>query len=240
MTDSKYIDWKLLTVEGIAIVTSILLAFAIDAWWAGRKTDEWQVTQLTALKEEFQQNIAEFVEVARRHNQLASSNQQIADATKDAGPGEEVRFSGEVLTSLISWRTSNLATGSLDALLASGRLGDIANPQLRSALAAWPAIVLDAQEDERIARDFVENVVVPSLVGRGMLEAAYKARSYPGSQGQPVEPYIESSVVVSQELIELATIRRVHSLMAFGSIQRLEGDARELLSEIDAELGRLE
>ena len=33
MSDMREIPWKRLLVEGAAIVASILLAFAIDAWW---------------------------------------------------------------------------------------------------------------------------------------------------------------------------------------------------------------
>ncbi|MGB5165798.1 MAG: hypothetical protein WBN61_11105 [Woeseiaceae bacterium] len=37
MTDLKNMPWGRLAVEAAAIVGSILLAFAIDAWWHGRK-----------------------------------------------------------------------------------------------------------------------------------------------------------------------------------------------------------
>jgi len=33
MTDSKDIPWKRISIEAAAVVASILLAFAIDAWW---------------------------------------------------------------------------------------------------------------------------------------------------------------------------------------------------------------
>jgi hypothetical protein len=33
MADSRIIPWTTIAVEAVAIVLSILLAFAIDAWW---------------------------------------------------------------------------------------------------------------------------------------------------------------------------------------------------------------
>ena len=37
MTEPRIIPWKRIAVEAVAIVASILLAFAIEAWW-----DDWQ------------------------------------------------------------------------------------------------------------------------------------------------------------------------------------------------------
>lgn len=37
MTESRIIHWKRIAVEAAAIVISILLAFAIDAWWVEKK-----------------------------------------------------------------------------------------------------------------------------------------------------------------------------------------------------------
>jgi hypothetical protein len=42
MTDSHNIRWKRLAIEAPAIVISILLAFAIDAWWEERQATEVQ------------------------------------------------------------------------------------------------------------------------------------------------------------------------------------------------------
>jgi len=53
MTGPQIIPWKRTTVEAAAIVASILLAFAIDAWWEDRglRIEEQQVLQ--GLREEF-------------------------------------------------------------------------------------------------------------------------------------------------------------------------------------------
>ena len=53
MTETKTVPWKRLSIEAAAIVASILLAFAIDAWWEERalRIEEQQVLQ--GLREEF-------------------------------------------------------------------------------------------------------------------------------------------------------------------------------------------
>ena len=52
MSDSEKINWKRIGVEATAIVASILLAFAIDAWWDNRKESVSQVAQLQSLVRE--------------------------------------------------------------------------------------------------------------------------------------------------------------------------------------------
>ena len=56
MTDTNKIAWKRLSVEAAAIVGSILLAFAIDAWWEDRNDVELERRLLTVLLAEFEQN----------------------------------------------------------------------------------------------------------------------------------------------------------------------------------------
>ena len=49
----QQIAWKRLFAEGAAILISILLAFAIDAWWEERKEQREARQSLSALRDEF-------------------------------------------------------------------------------------------------------------------------------------------------------------------------------------------
>ena len=53
MKRSQDIPWKRLSVEAAAIVVSILLAFAIDAWWEERLERKEEAEQLVRLHAEF-------------------------------------------------------------------------------------------------------------------------------------------------------------------------------------------
>jgi hypothetical protein len=52
MTANEKIPWKRLSVEAAAIVGSILLAFAIDAWWQNRAERIVEVQYLEAMRED--------------------------------------------------------------------------------------------------------------------------------------------------------------------------------------------
>lgn len=56
MSNTQKIQWKRLSVEAAAIVASILLAFAIDAWWDHRNDLISEVEILHSLQDEFTAN----------------------------------------------------------------------------------------------------------------------------------------------------------------------------------------
>jgi len=236
MTTTQNIPWARLAVEATAIVASILLAFAIDAWWADREIDRWQSAQLRALHDEFSVNLQSLNEVVQDNDSTARHLESFITQIRDANDMTQITVSDAGLVALINWRTSDISTGTLDALLSSGKLAEIDNSAIRQSLAAWPSEVGDAQEDENLARDYVENVLVQSLLGQGILELAYRARPLPG--GLDIDPQIvtESVLSVSPVLIEMATIRIVHSRMASASISQLREKIEYILQLIDAEL----
>lgn len=236
MTISQNIPWTRLAVEAAAIVASILLAFAIDAWWADREIDRWQSAQLRALRDEFSVNLQALNVIVQSNDSAARHLESFITRVRDANDMNQVTVSDAALVALINWRTSDISTGTLDALLSSGKLAQISNSDIRQALAAWPSVVGDAQEDENLARDYVENVLVQSLLGQGILELAYRSRPLPGAVRIDAQIETESVLSVSPVLIEMATIRIVHSRMASASISQLREKIKYILQLIDADL----
>jgi len=50
------IEWNRLLLEGVVIVASILLAFAIDAWWDERQDRQAEGNQLLSIAAELESN----------------------------------------------------------------------------------------------------------------------------------------------------------------------------------------
>jgi hypothetical protein len=137
MTSRVSIPWTRLAVEGIAIVASILLAFAIDAWWANRAASNEETEILTALKREFEINLVTLEEqLAYREAVRASANLILEAAAGKIRlePAELDRLLGDIVWT--GW--VDLSTGALASLLQSGKLSLIKNMKLREQLAALP------------------------------------------------------------------------------------------------------
>ena len=166
-------QWFAVIPQALAIVASILVAFAVDAWWEERNDQRWQTEQLIALRDEFVANRDALIEVVRDDRRIADEVQALLSKLKGSDIGDVVLVDASNVAALTAWRTSDVATGALDALLASG-LAEIEEPELRRRLAEWPSDVQNIQEDEILARDFLPNVLVPALLGQGLIDASYE------------------------------------------------------------------
>ena len=145
--NSNAIPWARIAAEGAAIIISILLAFSIDAWWDTRRDLDAERAHLTALR-------AQFTEVARiiesELDQLEGATDAarwLLELTPDAAAAQSTDTIADAFLELFRLGRANLPSGALDALMASGSLSLIADPDLAVHLAAWPAAVAEVYEN---------------------------------------------------------------------------------------------
>ncbi len=152
-------------MEGAVIVGSILLAFGIEAWWAGVQEREEEGLVLQALQTEFAENLSDLRSVHEVHERYASELGELVGLMGSAGDGATLVVPDSLLRALVSFRTADPATGTLNTLLASGRIDLIRDGDLQKALAGWPASLEDTAEDEALVRDFVHRQLIAGLLG---------------------------------------------------------------------------
>ena len=137
MAKSGIIPWKTITVEAVAIVLSILMAFAIDAWWAEKKESDVEQVALLALLSDFTESREQ---LARVLISLESARidfahfQSVTDAELVEVDPDTIR---RILTALAKNHTFDPVTATLDALVNDGRLGLISDAQLLTQLSGW-------------------------------------------------------------------------------------------------------
>ncbi|MDJ0940551.1 MAG: hypothetical protein QNJ00_12400 [Woeseiaceae bacterium] len=185
MLRTSEIPWLRILAEGTAIVVSILLAFAIDAWWQERTEADQERAQLEAL-------LAEFVS-AREHLQrqacwledsLGGTLGLLAQMGPEAEPDPEQ--AGAALG-----RSLNIGIGApehstLQDLLASRGRTDFGTQALWSSLQAWPTMLADLETDGRNLERSREEDFVGAVVRLGVpLLALIEGR--PQSPGTPEE-----------------------------------------------------
>ena len=165
-TSQSGIPWVRLIAQGVSIVASILLAFAIDAWWQSRLEDKAVREILVSLHEEF------------TVHQATLEAEKAFWAVQEASVARLLRLfqSGEVpepavmdtLTLALTWmHTWDPASGAHDALIASGSLELIENIDLRNNLMKWQSRVDEVRDNELIARELNLNTIMPYFTERG-------------------------------------------------------------------------
>ncbi len=162
MSNTQNIQWKRLSVEGAAIVMSILLAFAIDAWWDNRHERIEERRILESLKAEFLSNAELIPSFIEGHRRSAEYTWALLDAMKAAEPGSTIRYPAAKFQ-VLGHSSTDPQRGALDAILQSGELRYVTNPAIRERLAAWPRLVVDATENEDLLRNLWDPKLIEAL-----------------------------------------------------------------------------
>ena len=137
MSDPSNIPWNRILVEGVAIIASILIAFAIDAWWEDRQETESEIRNLVRVSAELEAN----------SERIQSKLQTIEDSIEATstfiswmGPQPTI-FEKEVLVE--QWDTLygigffSLQRSATRDYLASGQTDTAKNVEVRRAISEW-------------------------------------------------------------------------------------------------------
>lgn len=128
------LNWLLL--EGIAIVLSILLAFWIDAWWQDR-SDQNRITEyLSQVRADTLDNQDRLTEALQLEKGQLAVMQEILAALRSPVP--MTLDSAEEWTQLepgfLWYSDPRLLDGAITALVATGDINLVRNPQVKTAL----------------------------------------------------------------------------------------------------------
>lgn len=218
---SKDIPWLRVGVEGVVIVGSILLAFALDAWWDDRNREDELLAQLEVVAGEMQSTQAALQRVLNGHAVKADLAEHLTSALSQVAEGSEVGVSDTLVGRLFLQATADVATESLDVFIAGGGLELIEDPGIRGELLAWPSRIDDLLDDEIYLRDFAAADLISYLranaaVANAQLQAISWMRQARG--GPQVAP----------DLLGTVTLRRERQLMNL--LAAVESEERELQS----------
>jgi hypothetical protein len=207
-------SWLRLTVESVAIVASILLAFGIDAWWSDRQQRLEEHLILTELLEEFQENKTSLEE-------RTNFNYAILETTKLlltlSGNSDRKLTREEMDRHLhdINWFDpgSRFGTPVLQSLVSSGDLSIISNPSLRTSLAKWAPkfeLIKGFLESDR---EFFTRVLEPFLIKNTNMTQFYSS-----AQGVPGQPESSRQFIDVPESIDITDHRPLLDNQVFENI----------------------
>jgi hypothetical protein len=164
VNENQKIPWKRLAVEAAAIVASILLAFAIDAWWEDRqiRIDERQV--LLGLGSEFVTNHEVLSRDLASHLKDLQSLEDILLLIEGGQSEDAMSIAMAALDEMQAPKTTDLGNGTLDALLSSGRVEILTSRKLRTHLTAWEGVIGEVLDDQRNNAKMTFEIYVPYFV----------------------------------------------------------------------------
>lgn len=219
-TTASRIPWIRIGAESVAIIASILLAFAIDAWWEQRIEHIRSDAQLGTISNEL---IEVELRLTRLDERLVGLRQAVSDLLRHVGP-ETPLESMDSLVSLVdlSFRAAKieLPTGSMQALLASGELSNIANHELKALLASWPTEVSRLRNQSGLLEENREEIIRYLHDKIPTLDIAYKT--------DQMDAYPQSSFVGDPAILQRDM--KVEGL--FGNRGMMIEDTLNIVSEL--------
>ncbi len=168
MTANEKIPWKRLSVEAAAIVVSILLAFAIDAWWDNRQERVLEQEALLGLRAEYQDHLGDISQSKARHLVYLRTIEGLVEACgKGSGQSDEFSMDNAIYVLLIP-ETEDLGAGVRDTLISSGKIEILSDRQLRYELSEWDSELDELLDDQQHNKAIVFDIVLPYLARAGV------------------------------------------------------------------------
>ena len=157
--------------QGLTIIGSILLAFAIDATW-----DNWVESGdteelLLSFSHELDYNIRLGEESQRFFAAQNESTLKILElASLDDSNEVDASEFDRLLIDLTWWQDSHFSTGALDSIIQGGLLQEVEPLELRVSLAGWTKELEFVSRVERQDYDTYQNYLLPFLQQHASLQ----------------------------------------------------------------------
>jgi hypothetical protein len=216
LSNTAPLAWKRLLTEGAVIVGSILLAFAIDAWWDEHKRDKDVLEVLRLVELETIANLANLKTSIAHHEDIVSAIGAAHDKQSIESNAGAAVIDVEVFEPI---------SDALKTLVSTGMLSAIGDVDLRIALSAFDSMAKDLAEKELAALRFRE-----------------AARRRIASLGQPIYATggipKSSPVYTDIEILNLLAMRATEEYQSIESGRRLETHLQNILVQLDALIER--
>ncbi len=240
MENIRLVPWRRTIVESVAIILSILFAFAIDASWDEFKERNQEEVFLESLLSDFTEARSRIDESISAHKRFIELAHQLLSLHGDDAPNIDPQVLEEMLSAVFfNWESLYLPSGSANALFASGDIEIIENEELREMLAAWPSVVDDANEDDILISNDVMNNLAPYLQSKIRTRNVVRISN---SDAAKLIPRIESlnyDAIWGDPLFEnLVTFRIVNESFAVNENDRLREAVDEIIRVLGNELDR--
>ena len=165
--------------EGFAVLIGILLAFAIDAWWEERGRAQDTELLLAGLLQEMDQALRD-VEAARVFpRRVVDAASRWREVTVDTHPDTL----GNLVHRLGAYIDHSIELPSAAALLSTGMIASVDDPELRKWLSAWPGRLASFERQSLAVSTFARGGVLDYFAHRGWSFESIPRGLLPGDEG---------------------------------------------------------
>lgn len=147
------IDWNRLALEGVVIIISILLAFAIEAWWGTEKEQAAERAQFARVVEELRNNAIILDQGIKDLDGTISGASELLSWMGPVQADATPRNIGNAFDMMFGTRLPSMPHNATDDLLSSGGLLADENVEIRSALTEWRSLGDELRDNYVLLRE---------------------------------------------------------------------------------------
>ena len=225
--------------QSAIIVASILLAFAVDAWWAARKDVDKERSHLVALQRDFaiaHDRITSSLEVA---NQGQNDSLDLFHAIREGRTGALGRKVYFMMNSSLFYEVFSSPRGAYDTIVSAGEVELLQSAPLKLALADFYGGFEDTRVSEQQLLDVVLRFQTSAVFAAKVnwAEIGFSAQNPEAPMGDRGRGLVESWRGDAELYNWLCTLSAHHATVAEDYVFLAERIAR-ILTELATELRR--
>jgi hypothetical protein len=236
MKNTQDIPWIRIAAEATAVLVSILLAFAIDAWWAERLERIAEREELSRLYDEFASNRERIDNrvssggMMHRPREAALRLSELLDTAIKSG-SETILVPDVAIAVLIGTATFEADSPVLDSLIRSGRIEIIENRAVVNAIAVWERSLRNTAEQQQATRRFVVDQLLPVFAANNNIQHVL-LNQLAGMQVAPLDPNGVTEIRVDPFLVNLVAQRYFWAALVLRSLTATRDSADHVMSVI--------
>ncbi len=241
MINAQEIPWKRITVEGAAIVASILLAFAIDAWWSEVQERDFENETLVSLLEEFKGHRAELNVQRKGHGMMLTAFDGLISYAKTGVYSSDEFSLDRSMYFLRIPLTTDFGSGVREALISSGQLGVISNKELRYEVAEWSSVLDELKDDQVNGSNLVFNFILPYMVREAVPIPDFDTLfsndpMTSGTRSVETEPETMKRIFNDPQFLTILEIRQVFLVHTIGEYDSLIDATDSIITKLKVSL----
>lgn len=229
-------DVPKLLVEGLVIVASILLAFAIDAWWEEHQDVQAAEELALGLLDDVEASLIDLEETQRSTAVKRDAALMARDLLRSPEPVVSMDSLNALLLTSGAIDITTPVLRSLEQLNSTGLLRKL-DPEIRALVATWTQALEAARDYQEQDQLWFRRSVAFPFWARGDVAFDAMLQGYRGMDlGEPRFPRTWRELHQNPELNGILTITAIIAESLLGTYDRVEVSGRELRRVLQAHL----
>ncbi|GMN10036.1 hypothetical protein MTsPCn9_15490 [Croceitalea sp. MTPC9] len=179
--------------EILLVVIGILLALQINTWNQQRIEDRTEVELLTALKDEFQNNLKDLEESISINAKATQACLDLTYIIRTDSLSQKSERVDALLIAIGNFYSFDAITGVSSEIVNSGKVSILKNKELQVQLGNWLTLIVDCEEDILFRSDNYSMNLMPFLMKRFPLANGEITKKLPIDKSNYLETYKDKS-----------------------------------------------